>query len=71
MSRRTHGPPEDLLDDWGSCEFASSFRQKATHAWPTWQSDITAARFVSVPFCRAKVSMFRNDRVRESDRDVG
>jgi hypothetical protein len=32
MSRRTHGPPEDLLDDWGSCEFASSFRQNATVA---------------------------------------
>ena len=29
-SRRTHGPPEDLLDDWGSCEFLSSFRQNAT-----------------------------------------
>ena len=29
-SRRTHGPPEDLLDDWGSCEFLSSFRQDAT-----------------------------------------
>jgi hypothetical protein len=29
-SRRTHGPPEDVLDDWGSCEFLSSFRQNAT-----------------------------------------
>jgi hypothetical protein len=27
---RTHGPPENLLDDWSSREFLSSFRQNAT-----------------------------------------
>jgi hypothetical protein len=29
---RTHGPPENLLDDWSSREFLSSFRQNATTA---------------------------------------
>ncbi len=29
--RRTHRPPEHLLDDWGSSEFTSSFHQSLVH----------------------------------------
>jgi hypothetical protein len=62
-SRRTHGPPEDLLDDWGSCEFLSSFRQSAT----TIHLDATQTepgRHGTLSFTDTKVSLFRADSVR-------
>jgi len=47
-SRRTHGPPEDLLDDWGSCELLSSFRQNATFEALLPAEDMSVAGMVVI-----------------------